>query len=190
MLVSDSSPRETDETNNSRTRDRRRDGARARTFTPARRRPRRLRDAVQPTRLRPGHAGAAGNAPDLEAKVKALEPQLVRIFYNESGKKRRPRTTWPPSSRRFSSLRSRARRSTSRTRPRPQRGCSPALFMGRFAAVLEDLVEMRGLTNVRWVTLQNEPNTPAFRSRQTSTTPCTARSTRSSLRAASAPRSG
>ena len=37
----------------------------------------------------------------------------------------------------------------------------PALFMGRFAAILEDLVSTRA-TNVRWVTLQNEPNTPAF----------------------------
>jgi hypothetical protein len=30
--------------------------------------------------------------------------------------------------------------------------------MGRFAAALDDLVRARGLTGVRWVTIQNEPN--------------------------------
>jgi len=34
---------------------------------------------------------------------------------------------------------------------------NPALYMGRFAAVLQDLVVTRGL-NVRWVTIQNEIN--------------------------------
>ena len=56
--------------------------------------------------------------PDMEAKAKALEPQLVRIFYNDNWEERRPdapanmesfrrRSTWP---------RKPARRSTSRTR--------------------------------------------------------------------------
>src|SRR5438046_4011984 len=32
--------------------------------------------------------------------------------------------------------------------------------MKDFACVLGDLVDHQGITNVRWVTLQNEPNTP------------------------------
>ena len=35
----------------------------------------------------------------------------------------------------------------------------PDPFMSQFAAILEDLVRIRGYTNVRWVTIQNEPNT-------------------------------
>ena len=35
----------------------------------------------------------------------------------------------------------------------------PDKYMGEFAAVLDDLVRTRGFTNVRWVTIQNEPNT-------------------------------
>jgi len=35
----------------------------------------------------------------------------------------------------------------------------PTVSMARFAGVLEELVELHGLANVRWVTIQNEPNT-------------------------------
>jgi hypothetical protein len=38
---------------------------------------------------------------------------------------------------------------------------SPGPFTAQFAAVLEDLVKNRGYTNIRWVTIQNEPNTAA-----------------------------
>jgi hypothetical protein len=33
--------------------------------------------------------------------------------------------------------------------------------LSRFAAILDDLVRTRGFTNVRWVTVQNEPNSTA-----------------------------
>ena len=34
--------------------------------------------------------------------------------------------------------------------------------MATFADVLEDLVEIRGFTNVRWVTVANEPNSASL----------------------------
>ncbi len=36
---------------------------------------------------------------------------------------------------------------------------NPTLRMSRFADVLQDLIVNRGLTNVRWVSIGNEPNT-------------------------------
>ena len=58
--------------------------------------------------------------PDLEAKVKALEPQLVRIFYNDDFEERQPNRVAQPAVvqvTRSSSLTRPARRSTSPTRP-------------------------------------------------------------------------
>jgi hypothetical protein len=36
----------------------------------------------------------------------------------------------------------------------------PEASMTRFAGVLSELVDERDVTNLRWVTVQNEPNTP------------------------------
>jgi hypothetical protein len=101
-----------------------------------------------------------GSLSDLEAKVKALEPQLVRIFYAEQAD-----TTYPDRMASFVETVQLAHeagatinityQSTSRAK------LNPTLYMGRFAAILEDLVHTRGLTNVRWVTVQNEPNDTA-----------------------------
>lgn len=95
--------------------------------------------------------------PDLEAKVKALEPQIVRIFYGEV-----PETTFPDRMASFLETVQLAQEAgatinityQSATRAKLQ----PDLYMGQFAAILDDLVRTRGFTNVRWVTVQNEPN--------------------------------
>ena len=98
--------------------------------------------------------------PDLEAKVDALEPQLVRIFYAEQAE-----TANPDRMESFIETVQLAHeagatidisyQSTTRAK------LNAPLYMGRFAVILEDLVRTRGLTNVRWVTIQNEPNDTA-----------------------------
>jgi hypothetical protein len=98
-----------------------------------------------------------GSLPDLEAKAKALEPQLVRLFYSEQAE-----TAFPDRMASFIESVQLAHEAgatinityQSATRAKLQ----PDLFMGQFAAILDDLVRTRGLTNVRWVTVQNEPN--------------------------------
>jgi len=98
--------------------------------------------------------------PDLEAKVKALEPQLVRIFYNDDWEELRP--TAPANFASFIETVQLAQEAgatiniTYQTVSRAR--LNPDLYMGRFAAILDDLVRGRGFTGVRWVTLQNEPN--------------------------------
>jgi hypothetical protein len=100
--------------------------------------------------------------PDMEAKAKALEPQLVRIFYNDNWEERLP--TAPQNLASFIRTVQLAHESGATINITYQTAAvarlNPVPSMTRFAAVLEDLVETRGLTNVRWVTVQNEPNTP------------------------------
>jgi hypothetical protein len=97
----------------------------------------------------------AGSLPDLEAKVKALEPQLVRIFFNDA------QEAIPGNMASFVETVELAHQAgatiniTYHTAVRAK--VQPDLFMGQFAAVLDDLVRTRGF-NVRWVTVQNEPN--------------------------------
>jgi hypothetical protein len=101
-----------------------------------------------------------GSLPDLEAKAKALEPQLVRIFFSEQAE-----TAFPDRMASFIETVRLAHEAgatinityQSATRAKLQ----PDLFMGQFAAILDDLVRTRGYTNVRWVTVQNEPNSTA-----------------------------
>ena len=101
--------------------------------------------------------------PDLEAKVEgARAPARPDLLQRQLGGAAPDRgaehgVVHP---RRFSSRTRRARRSTSPTRRPSVARLNPVPSMTRFAAVLEDLVETAGLTNVRWVTVQNEPNTP------------------------------
>jgi hypothetical protein len=98
----------------------------------------------------------AASLPDLEAKVKALEPQLVRIFYSEA------QEAIPARMESFVKTVELAQESgatiniTYQSTARAK--VNSDLFMGQFAAVLDDLVRADGLTNVRWVTIQNEPN--------------------------------
>ena len=104
--------------------------------------------------------------PDLEAKVKALEPQFVRIFYSENWEANADgthATDWPAnldSFKRVVTLANEAGptiviayQSTTFAK------ANPTLWMSRFADVLQDLIVNRGLTNVRWVSIGNEPNT-------------------------------
>ncbi len=97
-----------------------------------------------------------GSLPGLEQKVKDLEPQLVRIFFHEIDE------LDPDKLSSFVETVELAHQAnatinityTTATRAKFQ----PALYMGQFAAILENLVRTRGFTNVRWVTIQNEPN--------------------------------
>jgi hypothetical protein len=103
---------------------------------------------------------------DFEDKVKALEPQLVRIFYNDNwdGNWDNTHPEWPQN---YASLVEVARLAqeagatidisfqnlgSARTVPEPS--------MAKFADVLEDLVRVHGLTNIRWAEVGNEPNSP------------------------------
>jgi hypothetical protein len=104
--------------------------------------------------------------PDLEAKVKALEPQFVRIFYSENWEANADgthATDWPANLDSFKHVVALANeagptiviayQSTTFAK------LNPTLWMSRFADVLQDLIVNRGLANVRWVSLGNEPNT-------------------------------
>jgi hypothetical protein len=102
--------------------------------------------------------------PDLEAKVKALEPQLVRIFYSENWEANADgkHPEWQAnldSFRRTVQLANEAGATIGIAyQSLAAARTDPAKWMGRFADVLQDLVQTRGLTNVRWVTIGNEPN--------------------------------
>lgn len=102
----------------------------------------------------------AASLPDFEAKARAFEPHLVRIFYNDNFEERQPN--------RVRNLQS----FFDTVQLAQEAGATinityhavdvakndPVGSMTRFAGVLEEAVELRGLTNVRWVTVANEPN--------------------------------
>ena len=91
--------------------------------------------------------------------MKALEPQLVRIFYHEiRGAAAHRDQNSRRSSGRWSSRRRRERRSTSPTRQR-HREVQPDAFDVALRSRARGSGEAARLTNVRWVTIQNEPNT-------------------------------
>ena len=103
----------------------------------------------------------AGSSVGLEEKVKALEPQLVRIFYNDLWEERR--VDAPENMASFVRTVQLAQDAGATINITYQTAAvarlQPTISMARFAGVLEELVEIHGLTNVRWVTVQNEPNT-------------------------------
>jgi len=97
---------------------------------------------------------------DLEQKVVGLEPQLVRLFYNDRYAREKPDQL--ESFLRTGEL---AQRTGAVVNVTWQSGpeaytTDPAGFMARFADVLDTLVTVRGVSKLRWVTIQNEPNTP------------------------------
>jgi hypothetical protein len=111
----------------------------------------------------PWPAGA-GHA-DVEEKVKRLEPQLVRIFYNDDwdANANRMHPEWPENYASFVKVVELAQAAgatvdisfqslsaTTRSAPEPA--------MAKFADVLQELVRTRGLTNIRWAEVGNEPN--------------------------------
>ena len=110
---------------------------------------------------------APATLPDLESKVKALEPQLVRIFYNDNWEANADKThpEWQQNLESFKDTVALAQESGATVviayQTVANAKLNPTLWMARFADVLQDLVVTRGLTNVRWALIGNEPNTTA-----------------------------
>jgi len=102
-----------------------------------------------------------GSIGGLEPKVDALEPQIVRIFFND----RDESALFPDRLASFIDVVRMANETGAKINITYQTAArarlNPGPFMAQFAAVLEDLVKNRGYTNIRWVTIQNEPNTAA-----------------------------
>jgi hypothetical protein len=105
---------------------------------------------------------------DVEEKVKKLEPQLVRIFYNDNwdanADGRFP--NWPVNYASFVKSVQLAQEAGATIDisfqnlgniVNPPR-TPPAVAMAKFADLLEGLVRTHGLTNVRWAEVGNEPN--------------------------------
>jgi hypothetical protein len=113
-----------------------------------------------------------GEYPDVEAKVKQLQPELVRIFYNDNWEENQDKThpEYRDNYASFVKVVQLAQESGATidigyqnlgnlvTRNPPF--LVPDM-MSRFAAALEDLVKNYGLTNVRWAEVANEPNSGA-----------------------------
>jgi hypothetical protein len=92
--------------------------------------------------------------------VKALEPQLVRIFYNVAQEADASNMASFIDTVQLAQDAGATINITFQSAAAAR--LQPDEFMGRFAAVLDDLVRARGLTSIRWVTVQNEPNTPGL----------------------------
>jgi hypothetical protein len=101
-----------------------------------------------------------GSLPDMEAKVRALEPQLIRLFYSDQAE-----TQFPDRMASFVAAVGLADETGAAINITFQSAAAakndPALYMAKFARILDDLVRVHGYTNVRWATVQNEPNTTA-----------------------------
>jgi hypothetical protein len=103
---------------------------------------------------------------NVEDKVKKLEPQLVRIFYNDNwdanANGRFP--DWQTNYASFVKVVQLAQESgatidiTFQSLGNARLAPEPA--MTKFADVLEELIRKYGLTNVRWAEVGNEPNDP------------------------------
>jgi len=94
------------------------------------------------------------NLPDMEAKTIALYPGLVRIFFNGNA------YNDPDLMQSFVRTVQLAQRAGSTINVTWAGGgeSTPDTTMARFAGVLVDLVKNRGITRLRWVTVENEPN--------------------------------
>jgi hypothetical protein len=103
---------------------------------------------------------------DVEHKIKTLEPQLVRIFYNDNwdGGVDGRFPAWPVNYDSFVKVVQLAQEAGATIDISFQNLANakskPGPAMATFAAVLEDLVVKHGLTNVRWAEVGNEPNSP------------------------------
>jgi hypothetical protein len=94
------------------------------------------------------------NLPDMEAKTIALHPGLVRIFFNGNAYND---ADLMQSFVRTVQLAQRAGSTINITWAGGGES-TPDTTMARFAGVLVDLVKNRGITRLRWVTVENEPN--------------------------------
>ena len=102
--------------------------------------------------------------PGMERTAKELGPQLVRIFYNDRWEERladAPQNL--ESFYRTVQLAHEAGATINITYHAVDVAKTiPEIAMARFAGVLEELVRARGNTNVRWVTVGNEPNSTSL----------------------------
>jgi hypothetical protein len=110
-------------------------------------------------------SGPPANVTDMEAKAKALEPQLVRIFYNDNWNENadgRHAADWQQNLDSFYRVVGLAQEAGATINISYQNlanaKSTPTASMARFAGVLDYLVRDRGYTNVRWVTVGNEAN--------------------------------
>ena len=93
---------------------------------------------------------APATLPDLESKVKALEPQLARIFYNDNWEANADRThpEWEQNLESFKDTVALAQESGATVviayQTVANAKLNPTLWMGRFADVLQDLVSRGG----------------------------------------------
>lgn len=109
------------------------------------------------------------NLPDLESKVKAVEPQFVRVFLNETwdlnADPKNPHPEWQENLSSFTRVVELAGQSGATIAITYQNVAiaktNPTIWMGRFADVLQDLVQNRHL-DVRWANVGNEPNSTAL----------------------------
>jgi hypothetical protein len=103
---------------------------------------------------------------DAEAKVKALEPQLVRIFYNDNwdGNANGQFPDWQVNHASFVKVVQLAQEAGATIEISFQNlaaaRLNPGPAMAKYADVLEELVRTDGLTNVTWAEVGNEPNAP------------------------------
>jgi hypothetical protein len=101
---------------------------------------------------------------DFEDKAKALQPHIVRIFYNDNWEENNDNThpEWPQNYASFVRTVQLAQEAGAiidiayQTLANARR--TPAASMAKFADVLEELVVDEGLTNVRWAEVGNEAN--------------------------------
>lgn len=102
---------------------------------------------------------------DFEEKARALRPHIVRIFYNDSwdgNADGRFPAEWPLNYASFVQAAELAQEAGATIQISFQRLTNarrtPAASMAKFADVLQDMVQTRGLVNVRWAEVGNEPN--------------------------------
>ena len=103
--------------------------------------------------------------PDLQAKVVALAPQLVRVFFEDAQAFAPAPDATLDSFLRTVELAQTAGATINVTWAGGNLSTTEAwqAAMSRFADVLGELVTTRGVRNLSWVTLQNEPNTVGLR---------------------------
>jgi hypothetical protein len=97
---------------------------------------------------------------DLESKVIAQQPGLVRVFYND--KQARDFPDRLESFYKTLELAQRAGTMINVTLQSTATGLTQSATVTRLAEVLKTAVRTRGVTNLRWVTIQNEPNSTAL----------------------------
>jgi hypothetical protein len=106
---------------------------------------------------------------NVEEKVKALDPQLVRIFYSDNWEEnadgKHPPPEYPLNYASFVKVVELAQEAGATIDISYQNlanaKLTPEASMAKYAEVLQDLVKNHGLTNVRWAEVGNEPNSGA-----------------------------